>query len=34
MIVVAEGENGFMAAEIEAVKDLSSSFDNNDFQVE
>lgn len=34
MIVVAEGENGFMAAEIEAVKDLRSSFDNNDFQVE
>lgn len=34
MIVVAVGENGSMVAEIEAMKDLSSSSDNNDFHVE
>lgn len=34
MIVVAESESGSMVVEIEAVKDLSSSSDNNDFHVE
>lgn len=32
--VIAEGENESMVAEIERVRDLSSSFDNNDFHVE